>query len=181
MRPAPIDTQALAPPPLAWRRPVWLWALIALALSVAWPALFLRTEGGLAQFAAITVGAAFLLALAALAIAYRIGRPPKLRRHVIAYMVAAAAFCALVSPFAFLAILGALASSEHGGDVSGLEIAGLTPDMAWALAPLALAVGAPTAVVAGLALALLGFHKRPPAPPAPQPALRAIAEREADG
>jgi hypothetical protein len=173
--------ETLAPPPLAWRRPAWLWLTLALALSVAWPVLFLKSEGGLAQFAAITAGAAFLIALIALSIAYAMRKPPLLRRHVIAYMVVAAAFCALVSPLAFIALLGALAQSEYGGEASGLEIAGLSPEMAWALAPLALAVGAPASVVAGLALAFLGFRKPKHGQPAAPLALRRLSESTETG
>jgi hypothetical protein len=164
----PLDVQALAPPALAWRRPVWLWAPVAFAISVAWPALFLRSEGGLAQFAAITTGVAFVLAVVALALGYAIGRPPLQRRHVVAAMVIAAALCALLSPLAFIWLIGAVTETEYGGQAPGPEIAGLSPDMAWALAPLALAVGAPASVFAGLALALIGFEKRKARPAPPQ-------------
>ncbi|MBL8548846.1 MAG: hypothetical protein JNJ73_02595 [Hyphomonadaceae bacterium] len=136
-------------------------------MSLAWPALFLRSEGGVAQFATITAGAAFIVAILAIAVAYAIGRPPLQRRHVVAYMVIAAAFCALLSPLVFVCMIGFAAKAEYGGDASGFEVAGLSPDMAWALAPLALAAGAPTSIVAGLALSVLCFAKRRAASPPP--------------
>lgn len=156
---------ALRPPPLAWRRPAWLWAAIVLAVSAAWPLIFLNGEGGWAQLAAMSVGATILLALAAIGVAYAIRQPPRQRRHVVIYVLAASVFVAILAPFAFVGLLGFLVTAERNGDAAAFEIAGLSGDMAWALAPLALLVGAPCALVAGLALSLLGFRKTKPAPP----------------
>ncbi|MGE0044586.1 MAG: hypothetical protein AB7J28_04010 [Hyphomonadaceae bacterium] len=156
---------ALQAPALTWRRPGWLWAGIVLILSVAWPLFFLRAEGGWGQFAAICVGASLLLALGAIGAAHAIGKPPRLRRHVVIYVMAASVAVAFIAPFVFMALLDFLVTAERNGDQAAFEIAGLSGNMAWALAPLALLVGSPCALVAGLALSLLGFRKTPATPP----------------
>ena len=150
---------APAPTLLTWRQPAPVWFVLVLALSVAWPLLFLRNEGGWAQLAAICVAVALLVSLGSISAAAALGRPARQRRHVVIHVLAASGLAALLAPFAFTGLVGLLAGVERGDGSSGFEIAGVSPDMAWALAPLALAVGAPCALVAGLALSLIAFRK----------------------
>jgi hypothetical protein len=152
---------ATAKPVLTWRRPVWLWGLIAIALGAGWPLLFLNRESGLAQLAAVLVGAALLSAFGAIAVAYRIRRPPSSRGQVIAFVLAAMAFWALAAPFVYAGLAGPPAADGQE-PAAGLEIAGVKPAMAWVIAPLALAVGAPTALAAGLVFSALCFRRRSP-------------------
>jgi hypothetical protein len=160
MSDGPTFEKATDKPALTWRRPIWLWGLTTFGLGAGWPLLFLNRESGLAQLAAVLVGAALLAAFCALAIAYRVGRPPRSRGQVIVYVLAATAVWALAAPFAY----AALAEAPAGGQepVARFEIANIKPAMAWAIAPLALAVGAPTALAAALVFSTLCFRKRSP-------------------
>jgi hypothetical protein len=146
-------------PRLTCRRPVWLWGAATFAIGAGWPLLFLSREGGFAQLAAVSVGSALLIAFASLAIAYRIGRPPRLRRHVVIYVLVATSLVALIAPFVYLGLLRMFPVPEGAPAGSDFQIAGIKAEMAWAVAPLSLAVGAPAALLAGLAYALIGFRK----------------------
>jgi hypothetical protein len=134
---------------------------MTVALGAGWPLLFLNRESGLAQLAAVLVAAALVSAFGALAIACGIGRPPRSRGQVIVYVLAATAFWALVAPFAYAALAGGPAAPGQE-PAARFEIAGVKPAMAWAIAPLALAVAAPTALAAGFVLSALCFRKRSP-------------------
>lgn len=152
-------------PPLTWRKPAWLWASLAFAIGVVWPLVFLSRDGGLAQLAAISVGAALLLSVGVIAIGAQIGRPPMLRRHVVIVVLICTGMVALLAPFVFVGLLGLLAGLESSLDEPGLKIAGLSQGMAWALAPIAFLVGAPSAIAAALTLSILGFRREKPATP----------------
>ncbi|MBI1188899.1 MAG: hypothetical protein GC206_16460 [Alphaproteobacteria bacterium] len=160
----PVDAE-YKQPPLVWRRPAWLWASLAFAIGVVWPLFFLSRDGGLAQLAAISVGAALLLAFGVIAIGDKIRRPPTLRRHIVIIVLACTGVVALFAPFVFVGLLGLLAGIESSLDEPGLKIAGLSQSMAWALAPIAFLVGAPSAIAAALTLSILGFRREKPGAP----------------
>ncbi|MGE3142163.1 MAG: hypothetical protein AB7L65_02480, partial [Hyphomonadaceae bacterium] len=122
---------------------------------------------GIAQLSGLTIGSGLLLALAALWTAFAIGKPPRQRRHVMIYVLVGCAFTALLAPVAFVSLLGWMTGVERGVEGEGMAAAGLSPDMAWTLAPLAMLVSAPSALFAGLTLAVLGFRKPKPRPQEP--------------
>jgi len=149
-------------PALVWRQPAWLWASLAFAIGVVWPLLFLSRDGGLAQLAAISVGAALLLSFGTIVIGEKLKRPPRMRRHIVIVVLACTGVVALFAPFVFVGLLGLLAGIESGSGEPGLKIAGLSAGMAWALAPIAFLVGTPSALAAALTLSLLGFKREKP-------------------
>lgn len=159
-----VEAQAAT---LAWRRPAWAWALLTFTIGALWPLAFLSRENGLAQLAAISVGLALLLAFGALSLAIKLNRAPRLRRTIVIYVMAAAALIAIFIPFVFVGLDGLLAGMSNTADPTstsaasdgGMRVAGIGVGMAWALAPLAFAVAAPSALAAGFALAFFGFRK----------------------
>jgi hypothetical protein len=140
-------------PALLWRRPISIWTPVALLLALGWPLLALREEPGMAQMAAIVGALSFLAAAISIGAAWLAGRPPRLRRTIIAHLLAAGAIAAFASPFVFAALLDVLAQDE------GAAGSGLPNRMAWALTPLALMLGLPIALFGGLVFSFVAFVK----------------------
>ena len=135
-------------PPLAWRKPAFLWTPLALAVAIGWPAAVFYDEPAMQRTALIVGGAAFAIALTTLGASWLIGRAPKARRIVVLHVVLAGAAASLCAPFVLTETL-ALAS---GGERADASLA-----MAAAAAPLALVLGLPMALVSGLLFAWLAL------------------------
>jgi|CXWL01.1.fsa_nt_gi hypothetical protein len=156
-------------PPLSWRRPVLIWLPLSLALSIGWPAALLRGEAETRHLALAAGAIAFALGLVTLGAGWVAGRPPKARRIVVMHIVIGGAIAALMTPYLLPSVLGGPRSLDFA--------------MTLAMAPLALLVGLPAALISGLAFAWLALTTRaPPIPeivleePASPPHLRSSSE-----
>lgn len=156
-------------PPLSWRRPVLIWLPLSLALSIGWPAALLRGEAETRQLALAASASAFALGLVTLGAAWIAGRAPKTRRVVVLHIVIGGAIAAMMTPYLLPSVLGAPRSLDFA--------------MTLAMAPLALLVGLPAALISGIVFAWLALTTRPrPTPeivleePAAPPHLRSSSE-----
>ena len=148
MRGPPIPQRI---PPLAWRRPAWLWTPLALALGVGWPALLFYQDGGPQRLALIAGAAVFAIALTTLGLAWVLGQAPKARRVVVLHVVIAGAVASLAAPFALGGVL-AWVGEGHG---PGFSLA-----MSLAMTPLALVLGLPIALVSGILFAWIALKRQ---------------------
>ncbi len=139
-------------PPLTWRRPAPLWALLSLMLALGPFALVLMGEEGFAQFALFTAIAGALVALITLGAAHLTGRAFRSRREVVNLSLWSIAATSLAAPFAFQALLMALKAANGGAVDTGLSLA-----LPMALAPLALSMSLPMGIYAGLILAYVAL------------------------
>ncbi len=130
-------------PPLAWRRPAVIWTPAALAAAIAWPCALVGWESAEARLIILGEVATFVLALLSLATSWATGRPPKTRRVVLLHVLIAAACVALIGPSALDAMLGTQSAAPP------------------AVAPLALVIGLPTALVSGLLFSWIALTPRP--------------------
>lgn len=146
-------------PALIWREPVWLWLPLAYVLSAGWPFVVLDGGGGMAL--ALAIGVAITAALAIVtAIGFGEGeRPLRARRDLVMLFLIYGAVSAVIAPTIVGYVTGAIGTS------------GFDAGMAASLWPLALMVGLPVALFAGLAFSAVLFVK----PPARDPDL-AITE-----
>jgi len=132
--------------PLAWRRPAALWTPVALALAVGWPAYALHEQTG---FAALMFGAGAIgmtLSLAALGGAWALGRPPRTRKSVIRNITWTGAVIAAAAPFLLV-------------NLPGAHVDGLARETPFAMAPLALLLGLPISLFAGVVFSLVALVK----------------------
>ena len=133
--------------PLAWRRPALLWTPIAIALAVGWPTYALHEQTG---FAALMLGSGatgMTLSLAALGGAWALGRPPRTRKTVIRNITWTGAVIAAAAPFLLVNLLAAGAVAKE------------TP---FAMAPLALILGLPISLYAGIVFSMVALVKQAP-------------------
>lgn len=121
--------------PLAWRAPTFVWTPLALALALGGPWLLFYFDPSLRDVTLLMLIAAFVLALAWLAICWARGRPPKARRFVVEAIVLAAIAVAIFAP-----IVVATSSSLGLG-------------LAWPLAALAVTLCLPAALLSGIVFA----------------------------
>ncbi len=136
-------------PALTWREPVWLWLPLAYVLAAGWP--FVALEGGGGMALALAIGVAITAALALVtSIGFREGaRPLRARRDIVMLFLIYGAVSAVFAPTIVGYVSGAIGT------------AGFTASMASSLWPLALIVGLPVALFAGLAFSLVLFVKPP--------------------
>jgi hypothetical protein len=116
--------------------------------------LALREQPGLMQAALIVGGAALLISLISLGVSYGVGAPPRSRLAVLGHVLFAGVTTTLAAPFLFTMVLDSLARSERS-----LISAGLGDASAWAVLPMALMLGLPTALLAGFALMIVALDK----------------------
>ncbi len=147
-------------PPLEWRRPAPLWALLALIVGLGLPTVLLWGEGGMAQIAIFVVALGFLAALISISIADAMGRPPHSRREVMLHALWLGALAALSAPFGFQLLLHAMEGVDAPNGPTGLPLT-----LPFALAPLALFLGLPMALFSGLVLAFIAFRRGETKPP----------------
>lgn len=129
--------------PLAWRAPAILWIPLALGLAICWPlALFIGEPDR--QRVALAVGASqFVLSLLSLGVSWLRGHAPEARRIVVAHVVVAGAAASLAAPVML---------SKSWTLASVLTVA-----------PLAIVLGLPAALISGLIFAWLALTPPPPA------------------
>ncbi len=142
-------------PPLAWRRPAFLWTPLALTLAIGWPAGLFTRDSAIQRLALVVGAAAFAIALVSLGASWLIGRAPRARRVVVLHVVIAGALASLAAPFILSQILAALAAYQGAG-------AGEIFAMAVSMAPLTLVLGLPIALVSGVVFAWVALARRRP-------------------
>lgn len=144
-------------PPLRWRRPVFLWTPLALALALGVPAWALGQEGGLAQ-AALVVGAlVFACALVSLGFAWSLGRPPRTWREAMLHLLTPGVIAILAAPFVYETLLHVIAAAESDRPLpqpGALPLSALV-----ATAPVALVIGLPAVLVSGLIFIVAALEK----------------------
>jgi hypothetical protein len=157
MRGPPIP-QRIAP--LIWRRPSLLWTPLALALAIGWPSALFYNDPGLQRLTLVAGSAVFALALLTLGGSWLIGRAPRTRRIVVVHVVMAGAIAAIAAPFVLTELLAAVADYQHAGAGQNFTFA-----MSLAMAPLALVLGLPIALISGVLFAWTALtrpHQRKP-------------------
>jgi hypothetical protein len=154
MRGQPIPQRI---PPLAWRRPAFLWTPIALALAIGWPAALFYEEIGPQRIAITALFIVFAIALVTLGASWVMGHPPKSRRIVVLHVVAAGVIAALAAPFVLTMLLATVAEYEQEGAAAHFSLA-----MSFATTPLVVMIGLPVVLVSGILFAWLAL--KPPAP-----------------
>jgi hypothetical protein len=148
---APIP-QRIAP--LTWRKPAFIWTPVALAAAVGWPAALFLDEPSLQRLALVAGMAVFALALVTLGISWALGHAPRARRVVIVHVLLAGALIAALAPFVLTELLAAVASYEDSA-----AAASFSPEMAFAMAPLALIIGLPMTLISALVFAWLALKR----------------------
>lgn len=152
MRGPPIPQRI---PPLAWRRPAFLWTPIALALSIGWPVAAFYDDPTPQRLVITALFAVFAVALVTLGASYALGRAPKTRRIVVLHVVAAGAIAALAAPFALTFLLSALAGHEGAAEHFSLA-------MSVATTPLVVMLGLPVVLVSGIVFAWTALKRGTP-------------------
>jgi hypothetical protein len=150
--PTPIPERI---PPLRWREPIFFWLPLALALAAGWPLALFANDASVQTGILAIAGLALAIALATLGAGWSAGRTPKARRVVVLHIVVAGAIASALAPYLLPSLLGNARTLDLG--------------MALAVAPLALSIGLPAALVSGLAFAWLALTKRPEPEPKPAP------------
>lgn len=138
--------------PLAWREPVFLWTPLALAVAVGWPTGLFFNDPDLQSVALVLALGVFAIALLTLGAAWALGRAPRTRRVVVMHVLAAATLTALAAPFVLPELLTLVV--EPGDRAARFDIA-----MALAIAPLALVICLPIALVSGMAFAWIALTR----------------------
>jgi len=142
-------------PPLTWRKPVFIWTPIALAMAIGWPAALFYTDSGPQRLALFAGSAVFALALLTLGAMWAFGRAPRSRRVVVVHVVIAGAITFLLAPIVLGELLALVAETteRHGT---------LTFGMSLAMVPLAIVLGLPITLVSGIVFAWVALaHQRP--------------------
>ncbi len=142
-------------PPLTWRKPVFIWTPLALALAIGWPAALFYNDAGPQRLMIIAGAAVFAIALISLGVTWAMGRAPRSRRIVVLHVVTAGAITLLLTPIVLGKLLTLVAeSTERAGT--------LTFEMSLAMIPLAIVVGLPIMLVSGIVFAWIALaHARP--------------------
>ena len=141
-------------PPLQWRKPALLWTPLALALALGGAYAGFGAQGALANAVLITGAFTFALALTTLGAAWYFGRAPRSHREVVLHVLAAGLAVALAAPVLLTQLLAA-AAEQAAGQAFSLP-------MALSVTPLAIVLGLPVAMLAGIVFSLIALE-RPPA------------------
>jgi hypothetical protein len=136
-------------PPLAWRKPAFIWTPLALAFAIGWPFLAFRESTGLANTMLITGAFVYAAALTTLGVAWAFGRAPRSRREVVLHVVIAGMAAALAAPYVLTRLLSVAAEGDSA----------FTLPMALSVTPLAIVLGLPIALLSGLAFALVALER----------------------
>lgn len=146
-----VDVHPIHPaprfPPLEWRWPMTLWIGVSLILAIGWPLAVLRPGFGVGLAIAAVVALTCASALTALGGMMAAGAAPRARRDVVLITLGFGALFSLATPIAAGIFSGAIGTP------------GFTWGMAAGLWPLALTIGLPGALFAGLVLAFIAFRK----------------------
>jgi hypothetical protein len=152
--PAPSIPQRI--PPLAWRRPAFVWTPIALAAAVGWPAALFYNDSGPQRLALIVGAIVFALALVSLGVSWASGQAPRSRRTVVLHIVLADALVTLIAPFVLTQLLAMAAGSQDTNSAGNFTLA-----MSLAMVPLALVVGLPVMLVSSIIFSWLALSRGP--------------------
>jgi hypothetical protein len=152
MRGPPIPQRI---PPLAWRRPAFVWTPLALALAIGWPAGLFWDDLGPQRFAIVSLFIVFALALITLGASWLMGRAPRSRSIVVLHVVVAGAVAAIAGPLVLTWLLRAVAEGQGAGDRLSLA-------MSFALTPLVVLIGLPVVLISGIVFAWVALRRRPP-------------------
>ena len=140
-------------PPLTWRKPVFIWTPIALAMAIGWPAGLFHTDGGPQRLAIVAGATVFAIALISLGAMWAAGRPPRSRRVVVLHVVMAGAITMVLAPIVVGELMTLIAdTTERAGT--------LTFGMSLAMIPLAIVLGLPITLVSGIVFAWLALSHR---------------------
>ena len=148
---APAIPQRIAP--LTWRKPVFIWTPIALAVAIGWPAALFYNDAGPQRLMLIAGATVFAIALITLGVTWAMGRAPRSRRIVVLHIVIAGAITMLLAPIVLGQLLALVAEST---DRAGT----LTIEMSLAMIPLAIVVGLPIMLVSGIAFAWVALARQ---------------------
>ena len=119
--------------------------------------MFYRHEA-LAKIALAAGAGVFALALLTLGASWALGMAPRARRTVVLHVLVAGAFASLIAPFIMTELLRAVTADEPSGGGERFTLA-----MSLSLAPLALVLGLPIALVSGITFAWVALARpRPP-------------------
>jgi len=154
MRGPPIPQRI---PPLTWRRPSVIWTPVALALAIGWPTALFYNAPNLQRLTLVAGAFVFALALLSLGVSWIMGRAPRTRRTVVMHVLAAGAIAALAAPFVLTRLLSAVADYEHAGAGANFTFA-----MSLSMAPLALVLGLPIALISGVVFAWTALSSKRP-------------------
>lgn len=135
-------------PPLMWRRPAFLWTPVALALAIGAPTAVFYDDPGVQRAMFLAGVSVFTAALLILGVAWAVGRAPRTRRDVVACVVTVGALAAFAAPFAMTELLAAIAPERP------------SLAMAMAMTPLALLIGLPSALLAGVVFAWTALKRK---------------------
>lgn len=113
----------------------------------------LREDSGLSQIVLIAGAAAFAVGLLSLGAAWAFGRAPRTRREALLHLLWPGAAAAMASPFVFTLLLRLVAQAR------GVAITQVPFGSVAATAPLAVYLGLPIALFAGLAFAWVALVK----------------------
>lgn len=152
MRGPPIPQRI---PPLAWRKPAFLWTPIALALAIGWPLAAFYDDRTPQRLVITALFAVFAIALVTLGASYALGRAPKTRRIVVLHVVAAGVIAALTAPFVLTLLLSTL--TEHAGATAHFSVA-----MSVATTPLVVMLGLPVVLISGIVFAWTALKRGTP-------------------
>lgn len=144
---APIP-QRIAP--LTWRKPAFVLTPLALAAAIGWPSAMFWQQPALLRLTIVCGTIVFAVALASLGASWALGKPPRTRLDAVLHVVCAGALVALLAP---LALSDSIAAIAGAGDSNPSLAVGL------AMAPLALIVGLPAALVSGVLFAWLALTR----------------------
>lgn len=140
-------------PPLTWRKPAFLWTSIALALAIGWPTALFYNDVGPQRMALVALFVIFAIALVTLGVSWAMRRVPKTRRTVVVHVVIAGVITCLLAPFVLTELLATVANSGAG------EGQRFTLEMTLAMAPLALVLGLPIALISGIIFAWVALTR----------------------
>jgi hypothetical protein len=140
--------------PLTWRKPALLWTPLALAMAIGWPAALFANEPGPQRIALVAGFVVFAVALTTLGASWALGQAPRARRVVVLHVVVAGALTALVAPFALTHLLALVADYHQQGAGENFSFT-----MSLAMAPLALLLGLPIALISGIVFAWVALAR----------------------
>lgn len=140
-------------PPLRWRGPAFVWTPLALAAGIGWPAAIFYNDAGLQKVILIVSAAAFAVALVTLGASWTLGRAPRTRRVVILHVLFAGLVASIAAPFVLTRVLATVST----GPAAHFPLS-----MSAAMAPLALMLGLPLALISGALFAWIALKRENP-------------------
>ena len=138
-------------PSLRWRKPVVIWTPIALALALGWPAYFVRDAPALMNTMLGAGAGALFIALGTTIVSFAFDRAPRTRRDIIVRTIWSGVAAAALTPLGYNVLVWAMRGASDPRP--WIDVAAL------AATPLALLIGGPIALFAGLVFSFVAFVK----------------------